>query len=251
VLEGTANQHDPYKATITVVPGIVNTQEIFLPLETVSYQWSVVPSTLSDHYTVTLESTFATDVPIPVVTIDAPQQLPPLAPGQSSQIDVTLTNHGLIAAQNLQLILPNDPGYTYTTPSIMLGVLPAHSAITVPVLVTRDTGGAAAPDAGDATDSGGSRFSGFGSGSDTTALNGAPMAGNIQGPDLICYTVIGGSFDYECGLIPRHTVTYTGIQINPYCYSGESSNRQSTSLYVLIAVVEVGLMDLVAAAPDQ
>jgi len=77
-------------------------------------------------------------VPAPVVTIDAPDQLPDIAPGGSVQIDVTLTNHGLIAANDVHLELPTRSDLVFTALSTDLGTLAAQSSITVPVTVYRN-----------------------------------------------------------------------------------------------------------------
>jgi hypothetical protein len=71
-----------------------------------------------------------------VVTITAPSAVPTLPPGGSQQIEITLTNHGLIAANDVVLSLPVDPEYTFTALTTELGTLPAQSSVTVPVIVT-------------------------------------------------------------------------------------------------------------------
>ena len=94
-------------------------------------------TTIQDTYQIQLQTTFATDVPAPVITITAPSSLPTLDPGQSTTFNLTVTNHGLIAAQDTVLTLPTDPGYTFTTLTDQIGVLPAESSVLVPVTVTR------------------------------------------------------------------------------------------------------------------
>ena len=58
-------------------------------------------------------------------------------PGQSGTFNVTITNHGLIAAQGVTLNLPTDPEYTFTALSTDIGVVPAESSVVVPITVTR------------------------------------------------------------------------------------------------------------------
>ena len=138
-LEVIAEKHQTYRNTYRILPGILNETTIFIKRELITYQWNVVPTQIEDRYKITLESTFETDVPVPVVTIEAPPRLPELAPGESGQILVTLTNHGLIAAEGVELQLPELAGYRLTALSVELGALPAKSAITVPVTVERLT----------------------------------------------------------------------------------------------------------------
>src|SRR5262249_47000421 len=80
---------------------------------------------------------FQTNVPAPVVTLTAPAAIPTLQPGQSATFNVTITNHGLIAAQGVTLELPTDPEYTFTALSTNIGVVPAESSVVVPITVTR------------------------------------------------------------------------------------------------------------------
>ena len=56
----------------------------------------------------------------------APASIPTLQPGQSGTFNVTLTNHGLIAAQGVTLDLPTDPEYTFTALSTDIGVIPGR-----------------------------------------------------------------------------------------------------------------------------
>ena len=87
---------------------------------------------------VKLEATFETNVPVPVVTIETPEEMPSLAPGESIQIDATVTNHGMIAAEDVELLVPETTRYyTYHPATAKLGTLPAKSSITVPVTVER------------------------------------------------------------------------------------------------------------------
>lgn len=147
----TAPGHSTYDNSYTVVPGITNTDEVFIAEQFVTYTWNVVQTTIQDTYQIQLQTTFATDVPAPVVTITAPSTLPTLVPGQSWTFDATITNHGLIAAQGVTLTLPTDPEYTFTALSTDIGVVPADSSVEVPITVTR-----VAPQSLTVTDGGGS-----------------------------------------------------------------------------------------------
>jgi hypothetical protein len=54
-------------------------------------------------YTVHLEAVFETHVPVPLVKITGPSRLPDLAPGETGQIEATLTNYGLVAAEDVEV----------------------------------------------------------------------------------------------------------------------------------------------------
>jgi RHS repeat-associated protein len=137
VLQVQASGHSTYNNSYTVVPGITNNDEVFIQRQFVSYTWVVQQTTIQDTYQIKLQTTFETNVPAPVVTITAPAAIPTLAPGQSGTFNVTITNHGLIAAQGVTLVLPTDQEYTFTALTTMIGVLPAQSSVVVPVTVTR------------------------------------------------------------------------------------------------------------------
>ncbi|MFI5458474.1 MAG: SdrD B-like domain-containing protein [Isosphaerales bacterium] len=136
-LQVTAPGHGSYDNSFTVVPGITNSDEVFIQRQFVTYTWNVVQTTIQDTYQIQLQTTFATDVPAPVVTITAPASIPTLVPGQSWTFNATITNHGLIAAQGVTLNMPSDPEYTFTALSTDIGVVPAMSSVEVPITVTR------------------------------------------------------------------------------------------------------------------
>ena len=134
-VDATATQHNQFRGSASVIAGTIVDLEAFMPRELVSYQWTVVPTDIPDHYTVQLESVFETEVPVPNVVVEEPSVLLLVTPGQVSQFDIKLTNLGLIAANGVTIIVPDDPNYIITPLVTDIGVLPAKSSITVPVTV--------------------------------------------------------------------------------------------------------------------
>ncbi len=137
LLQVQAAGHGIYQASYTVAPGITNDQEIFISQQFVTYTFSVTPTNIQDSFQIALTTTFQTDVPAPVVTISAPDALPSLQPGATGSFNITLTNHGLIAAQDVQIQLPTSDNFTLTALQSVLGTIPANSSVTVPINVTR------------------------------------------------------------------------------------------------------------------
>ena len=135
----TAPQHDTFNGSIDVKPGTDNTQSDFLHRQLVTYNWTVVPTQIADHYQIVLQSTFETAVPAPVVTIDQPLLVPLVLPGQTTQTSITLTNHGLIAANNVQITLPQDDDFDIESLVSSIPVLPAMSSVTIPITVRAKT----------------------------------------------------------------------------------------------------------------
>jgi Lectin C-type domain/Bacterial pre-peptidase C-terminal domain/CARDB len=129
----TADQHASYAAPVEIVPGVQTDQSVFIDRQTVSYRWTVQPTTIEDRYEIVLEPVFETEVPIPVVTVDNPKILPLIKAGGEGQVEIKLTNHGLIAAERVTITPPDDP-YLEVEPLVgVIDVLPAMSSITIPI----------------------------------------------------------------------------------------------------------------------
>ena len=72
----TADHHSTFQSPATVFGDITNQFAAFVTRQTVSYNWTVVPTAIQDNYQVVLQATFETEVPIPVVTVDTPMLMP-------------------------------------------------------------------------------------------------------------------------------------------------------------------------------
>ncbi len=132
-----AEKHRDYTANIAIVPGRTKILSAFLPRQLVTYTWTVVPTEIEDHYEFVLETKFETNVPVPVVTIEpALFDLNKVGEG-SMQVDYTITNHGLIAAEDAWFSFGDNSRYTFTPLVDEIGSVPAQSSIVVPVLVQR------------------------------------------------------------------------------------------------------------------
>jgi hypothetical protein len=138
-LEIKADRHDTFRQIIQLDAGETENINAFLSRNTVQYNWTVTPTEIEDKYNITVESVFETDVPIPTVVID-----PPLIDlegldvvGQVMQVDMTLTNHGLIAANDLKFSFSDHPFYKIEPLINNIESLGAKSSLTVPVRITR------------------------------------------------------------------------------------------------------------------
>lgn len=143
-LEAAAERHATHRGNFLLLPGIENTVDVFLARQTVIYRWTVVPLEIEDTYRIVLEPVFETEVPVPVVVMENPHKVELVVPGQTTQFDITLVNPGLIAAQNVRLIVPNDPDYEITPLVREVPVLPAKSRVTIPTTIRLREGTAAA-----------------------------------------------------------------------------------------------------------
>jgi hypothetical protein len=143
-----ADKHLSYHKTIFVNAGSDNPIDAFMARQTVQVSWTVVPTEVQDETRIKIDTTFETNAPIPVVTIDPPLiDLTSMKPGEVRQFDLTATNHGLLAANDAQLVFGTHPNFTITALVSNIGVIPAQSSITIPVLIRRLANGPLGQDA--------------------------------------------------------------------------------------------------------
>ena len=132
-----ADKHEGFQTTVIIDPGRVNDQTIFLSFQAITYTWEVVPTEIEDEYEVQLIMKFETNVPVPVVVVEMPKEMPQLFNDETYPFLVTLTNKGLITAKDVEITLPqNDPEYIFVTNFTKLDLL-AQQAIQVPVVMKR------------------------------------------------------------------------------------------------------------------
>ncbi|PWU11941.1 MAG: hypothetical protein C5B50_22285 [Verrucomicrobia bacterium] len=132
----TADRHNSFQMPVMVQAGQTNQLTAFIARQTVTYQWTVVPTQIQDNYQIVLESVFETEVPIPVVTVDNPLLVPLVVEGEDTEMDIQVSNHGLIAAQQVQLVVPLDnPDYEFQPLATNIDMVPAMSSVTVPVII--------------------------------------------------------------------------------------------------------------------
>jgi len=138
-LELDAEQHTGHRSTFFLEPGITNEITAFLSYQAVRYTWTVERIEIEDRYKITIETEFETVVPKPVVTIE-PAALDVgdlLVVGQTKQVNLTIRNHGLIAADDTRLRFDSHPFYSIEPLIGDLGRLPAKSTLTIPVTLRR------------------------------------------------------------------------------------------------------------------
>ncbi len=130
-------KHLDYDNTITVRPADTTYEVVFINYQAITFDWSVEPTAVQDVYDINLVTTFETNVPMPVVTVEMPEEMPQLTGNETFAFNVILTNHGLITAKDVTLTLPqtNDlyEFVTNYTPNDLL----AQQSIQVPVIMKR------------------------------------------------------------------------------------------------------------------
>lgn len=132
-----ADKHEGYQNVIVIDPGRVNEQTVFLSFQAISYTWEVVPTEIEDEYEVELVLEYETNVPAPVVVMEMPKSMPQLFNDETYTFLVTLTNEGLITAEDVELAFPeDDPEYEWVTDYQVIDLL-AQQSIQIPVTMQR------------------------------------------------------------------------------------------------------------------
>ena len=141
-LDLSANQHAPYRGRAVIAAGQTNSITAFLSLQTVTYTWTVVPTSIQDTTHITIQATFEANVPAPVVVPNpASIDLAPLTQaGQYMDVPFTLVNYGLIAVHDLNINIDDHPLYRFNLLTRSVGDLPAHGTVTIPMRITRLAG---------------------------------------------------------------------------------------------------------------
>jgi len=135
----STDKHDSYYATLEVRPGETTAQTAFMPYQAVTYEWTVTPATIEDKYEITVAAKYETNVPVPAVVMEpASIDLSDLlSVGQKKQIDITFTNHGLIAANDVGIYFEDHPEIRIIKLVDKIDKLPAKSSMTITIIAER------------------------------------------------------------------------------------------------------------------
>ena len=137
----SADRHEIDTCFVQIHPNMTTEKLVNLSLSQIKVEMTWEETEEEDVYAVTAECKFETQVPMPVVELKMPNYVPAdeLGMGESLVCVATLTNHGLITAQDVELILPNNfkhltfEALAYNTPFD----LPAEQSVNIPVKITK------------------------------------------------------------------------------------------------------------------
>lgn len=105
----SATDHTSITGRVWIKPGVTTFEKAFLLNNLVNVEWSVREITVEDRYEVKLEATFKTHVPVALIVIKPLfVNLPIMKKGETFQGELTLTNYGLIRAENIKQSLPQN-----------------------------------------------------------------------------------------------------------------------------------------------
>lgn len=134
----SARNHSDASGRVTVHAGLTANERVFLDYQVVSIEFSVTETTIQDEYDIVLEATYQTQVPAPVVLLEPLSiNLPAMQQGEEFTGELTLSNYGLVRADNLKFALPtSDASYKYEFFGDMPTELPAKSRVVIPYRIT-------------------------------------------------------------------------------------------------------------------
>jgi hypothetical protein len=135
-----AIRHAPQNRVV-LVSGRTQRKSIFLPYSVVSYTWTVTPTVLVEVYTFTLQVSFVTHVPKPVVIVTpASLDTDAILRTRPTVLQFTIENRGFINAENLTIQLPQIPGVTMVSLVDLPDILAPDTTLIVPVRLSYTTG---------------------------------------------------------------------------------------------------------------
>ena len=134
----SAPGHTDAGGRVQVRAGLTASERVFLDSQLISVEFSVTETTIKDEYHITLEATYQTQVPAPVVLMEpASINLPDMQVGEEITGEITVSNYGLVRADDLQFTLPKtDQNYRYEFFGEMPKELAAKSRVVIPYRIT-------------------------------------------------------------------------------------------------------------------
>ncbi|MGK5029321.1 PKD domain-containing protein [Janthinobacterium sp. MDT1-19] len=132
-----AANHQEAGGRLQVKPGITSNQPVFLNYNLITVEWTVREIAIEDRYEINLNTTFETDVPAAVVLLEpASVNLPRMRAGDVYFGELTLTNYGLVRADNVTQVLPaSDAMFRFEFLVEVPPVLGAKQRVTIPYRV--------------------------------------------------------------------------------------------------------------------
>lgn len=193
----SAPNHGDASGRLQIQPGVILSQSVFLDYALISVSFNVTETTIQDHYDLTLTATYLTQVPAPVVLMEPLAiNLPDLQVGESITGELTITNYGLVRADEVVFAPPeSDDYYTYEWLVAVPESLPAKTRITVPYRITAHTLPSRAFQMKTVLEP---LMGAMGDGRFAKTLR-EVIGGQLKSSSCSSYSVVAGlSYDYEC-----------------------------------------------------
>lgn len=134
----SAVNHMDTSGRIVIRPNSTVNEHIFLEYQTINVEFGVSETTVKDIYDIDVNATFNTQVPAPVVVMQPLAiNIAGMLPGEEKTGEITITNYGLVQADNLIFNKPTtDNRFKYEFFGDVPNVLPAKSSVVILYKVT-------------------------------------------------------------------------------------------------------------------
>ncbi len=134
----TAPNHNEKTGNFWIKPGITTTEKVYLQYSLISVEWEVNEKTIEDRYDITLHATYETNVPAAVVVLEPSTiKIPDMKAGDVFYGEFTLTNYGLVMAEDMAAYLPeDDENYHFEFLIDIPSTLGPHERLVIPYKVT-------------------------------------------------------------------------------------------------------------------
>lgn len=140
-LKVTADEHEDYIRSLYIAPGSTNKETVNMSVNAVTMSWNVTETEVEDKYEITTNVTYKTNVPKPIVVIECNDKIniDDMNPGETKMLVFTLTNKGLITAEEADFVLPDIHELTTIplVPTEHMTIVPGDT-IEIPVLVQKN-----------------------------------------------------------------------------------------------------------------
>lgn len=137
----TADKHDSYNSNILLDPGKDNNITVNLSFRAITVSWYAEETEVEDEYEIVSTVKYETNVPAPVVLLSGPSKIDgdAMGVGESTMIHLTLTNFGLIKADDVKLSLPEatDEWSIVALSHIETFTLYPQQSVSIPIVITR------------------------------------------------------------------------------------------------------------------
>ena len=140
-LEVSADKHEEYANYVFINPAATERVIVNIGYQPITISWEVEETEVEDEYHIVTNVQYETNVPIPVVKIDIPERIDGdnMAVGDAVLIDMKLTNLGLIKAENVIPLLPeDDEEWHFESMGMNEGfTLLPNDSVVIPIRITR------------------------------------------------------------------------------------------------------------------
>lgn len=142
VPEGTYNvrvsapEHSDFNTVFFVESGAVNALTAFLQRQLITVTWTVTPTVIPTQFVLTPQTTFVTNVPVPIIVVEPFEiDLAPFETCSQTEYVIRATNEGLINAETVQLSVPQNHPFLEFSFSGDVGIIPAQATVFLVVQV--------------------------------------------------------------------------------------------------------------------